>query len=170
MARKERMYRLDVISPVKNVNRPSALLDSAAGVYVSFRAGEWAKLSQKATANGDKLVAQKVTTAPTKTSIGYKFAPCFTDTAYNSSAQAIHEMAYVDHMHEAWTDYYDTVSAPAEGNQLTVTNGKLYVASAGELVVAVCLAGPTARQDYSQGAPTINMIRYKTVDPYVYVS
>lgn len=169
MSRKDRMYILDVQTRPGVVQRYDANMDDdGLGGYESYRAGEWVKLVQESVSDGDALTAKKITTAPTKTNIAAKFAPVFTDTDDNSSADAVKHLAYVDGPHEAWTDYYS--ATPTAETQLTVVNGRLVAAGSAELVVARCLSGVTARSLYSQGAPAVNMIRYKTVEPYVYVS
>ena len=139
---------------------------------VDFVAGEWAKIGQASAADGDVLTATQVTATPTVSDIGVLFAPCFTSTKDNSSAVAIGEGAFVHPDHMAWTDYYIANSALLVDVELTLgvassKNGQLKVAATGDLVVAKCIAGPTQRNIWSQGAPPVTMIKYVTVDNYV---
>lgn len=171
LSRKDRMYILDVVNKSEMVQRYDHALDVVADVVQQFRAGEWAKITQKSTDDGDVTTAQKFgASAPVAADIGTKFAPCFTDTEINSSSIITDMGTFMDPPHEAWTDYYDTVAAPTAEVQLTIKSGKLYTAAGTDLVVAKCIAGVTARRIWAQGAPAVNMIKYATVEPHVYVA
>jgi hypothetical protein len=165
------MAVLDVVNKSELVQRHDCLLDVVATVVQQFVAGEWAIIAQHASTDLEMLTASKFgASAPTKADIGALFAPCFTATEDNSSDVATDMGSFVFPQHTAWTDYYDTVAAPTTGVQLTIKSGKLYTATTNELVVAKCLAGVTAKQVWSQGAPKVNMIKYVTVEPHVFVA
>lgn len=166
--RNDSMAILDVVNKSEVQQRYSHKLPAS----TDFVAGEWAKISQLTASDGDTLTAEKVASTPTLTEIGDLYAPCFTGTADNSSAVAIGEGAFVHPDHMAWTDYYTANVALLVGVELTIGltgahNGQLMLATTGDLVVAKCLAGPTERDIWAQGAPPVTMIKYATVDPYV---
>lgn len=171
LTRKDRMDILHVTNKVDMMQRYDHKLDVVGTTVQQFRAGEWALISQKTTDDGESTTAQKVgASAPVAADVGSKFCPCFADTERVSSAIATDMGTFMDPPHKAWTDYYDTVAAPAAKEQLTIKSGKLYVAGAGDLVVAKCISGATDIRLWSQGAPAVKMIEYATVEPHVYVA